>query len=57
MSDYKTKVMTCQKHGSVEHFLGYSDWICMKCFFEDMMEDEKENIRIVSELNVNGVEC
>ena len=53
MSDYENKVMRCQQHGSVEHFLGYSDWICMKCFFEDMREDEKENIRVVSELNIN----
>ena len=57
VTGYNTKMMTCQKHGPVEHFLGYDDWICMKCFFEDMKEDEKENIRIVAELNMNEVEC
>ena len=57
MEDCETKVMVCRKHGSVEHFLGYDDWICMKCFFEDMKEDEKENIRIVADLNMNEVEC
>ena len=53
--DYDVKIMFCKKHGQTEHYFGYKDWECEKCLFEYFQENQNENVRIMSELNINEV--
>ena len=53
--DYDVKIMFCKKHGQTEHYFGYKGWECEKCLFEYFHENENENIRIISELNISEV--
>ena len=53
--DYREKMKVCEKHGPTQHYLAYEGWQCEKCLFKYFQENQNENVRIMSELNINEV--
>lgn len=53
--EYPIKKMKCEKHGLAEFVKEWNGWMCEECMGEDMEGNIQENIRIIEELNLNGV--
>lgn len=53
--NYEFKMMDCPEHGLTEHVEQNSGYVCEKCMGDDFAANEKENIEIIGNMNLNNI--